>query len=128
MARPKLTPEEREARRRERARFSFSDAAYRHYDPRVSGYGSAEDWINAAESLTGNTHDTTRVRREARAGRPGRNPDLAILNLDDFPADLAGLKTAFRNTMFVVHPDHGGSNEACREALTAFERLSKFYK
>jgi hypothetical protein len=117
-----LTPEEREARRKERSRFSFSSAAYKHYDPRVEGYGSADEWIAAAEAIAaGCTILTTNTSR-------GVNPDLLTLNLTDWPATIAALKTAFRNSLFIYHPDHGGTNEQTIEALKAFERLSKFYK
>lgn len=44
MARVKLTDEERLARKKERARHSFSDAAYKHYDT-SNGFGSTEEWI-----------------------------------------------------------------------------------
>ncbi len=121
MPRPRLTPEEREARRKERSRFTFSDAAYKHYDPRQTGYGSTDEWIAAAEAIAGGatilTTKTTSI-----------NPDLLILNLVDWPATMDGLKRAFRNTLHLVHPDHGGSNEATRDLLAAFGRLSKFYK
>ena len=121
MPRVRLTDEEREARRKERARHSFSDAAYSHYNPRQDGYGSTDEWIAAAEAIAGGatilTTKTTSI-----------NPDLVIMHLTDWPADIAGLKRAFRNSLFLCHPDYGGSNEATRELLAAFERLSKFYK
>jgi hypothetical protein len=53
MARPRLTPEERERRRRERSRYTFSDAAYQHYDPEREGYGRPNDWERIAEMLFG---------------------------------------------------------------------------
>jgi hypothetical protein len=42
----------REAKRKTRAAFSFSDAAYQHYDPVTEGYGSVDEWI-AGPSLAG---------------------------------------------------------------------------
>jgi hypothetical protein len=48
-----LTPEERERRRRERSRHTFSDAAYQHYDPEVEGFGTLNDWERIAEMLFG---------------------------------------------------------------------------
>lgn len=116
----RLSDTEREARRKERARISFSNAAYRHYDPRTEGYGSEAEWIAAAEALAaGCTVLKTKT---------GLNPDLITLHLDELPADIAGLKRAFRNTLHLVHPDHGGTDAATRAALEAFGRLSKFYK
>lgn len=121
MGRPRLTPEEREARRRERVAFSFSDAAYKHYDPKKDGYGSVDDWIAAAEALAGGRgflHTKSKTGLEA---------DLELLFLSELPADIGGLKKAYRNSLFVYHPDHGGTNEQCRAAISAFERLSKQY-
>jgi hypothetical protein len=43
------------------------------------------------------------------------------------PKNIADLKRAFHNALFVVHPDYGGTDEATREALKAFDRLTKFY-
>jgi hypothetical protein len=119
--RPRLTPEEREARRKARSAFSFSRAAYEHYDPRKEGYGSAEEWMAAAEALAGG-RGTLRLKPKT-----GVAADLALLFLDDLPADIAGLKKAYRNTLFLVHPDYGGDVEKCKAVVAAFERLTKFY-
>lgn len=98
---------------------SWSDAAYRHYNP-AEGYGSEDEWIAAAEALaSGGTILITRTRQ---------HPDLEKLYLSEMPQTIAELKRAFRNTLFIVHPDYGGTNEACREALAAFERLSHAYQ
>jgi hypothetical protein len=123
MGRPRLTDEEREARRKERSRKSFSDAGFRHYDT-SEGFGSADEWIGIAEAVAeGLGFLFTRPSAGKRI-----DPDLAILNLDKMPDTIAGLKTAFRKVMQVVHPDHGGTNEACRKALEAFSRLTKHYQ
>lgn len=125
MARPRLSPEEKEARRKARNARTFSDAAYKHYDPKTEGYGSADDWIAAAEAMAGG-------RAHLHAGtdrkKTGLERDLELLNLTELPLTVAELKRAFRNTMFTVHPDYGGTNDQCRDVLTAFERLSKHYK
>jgi hypothetical protein len=117
----RTTMHEREAKRRARASFSFSDAAYAHYDA-GGGYGSADEWIAAAEALAGGNRGFYKTVQS----RP--DPDLTTLMLAEMPPHIDGLKRAFRNLMFLVHPDRpGGSNEACRKALEAFDRLSKFY-
>jgi hypothetical protein len=116
-----LSPEERELRRRERVRRSFSEAAYAHYDPRREGYGSAQEWARVADAFVSG------FKVLADRGRGTKSPDMALLFLDEMPPTLDRLKTAFRNALFVHHPDHGGTNEACRNALEAFKRLSKFY-
>jgi hypothetical protein len=125
MPRTRLTPEEREERRKARNAFTFSDAAYQHYDPKTEGYGSAEEWIRQAEAIAGGRSTLGGTAKP----KTGLERDLELLNLGELPLTMAALKKAFRNTMFVVHPDMpGGTNEACRDALAAFERLSKHYK
>jgi hypothetical protein len=123
MPRPRLTDAEREAKRRARSAFTFSDAAYKHYSPEIEGYGSEDEWISAAEALAGG-----RGAFRPQPNRPRINPDLVTLMLEEMPSHIDGLKKAFRNALFLFHPDRpNGSNEACRNVLTAFERLSKFY-
>jgi hypothetical protein len=122
MPRPRLSPEEREQRRKERIRHSFSDAAYRHYNPETEGYGSTEEWIRAAEALASGC-GILNIRSSGT-----HNPDLLMLNLEALPNDISGLKRAFHNSLFIHHPDYGGTNEACREALAAFERLKRHYQ
>jgi hypothetical protein len=122
MGRARLTPEERDAKRRERAKFSFSDAAYTHYNPKTEGYGSYEEWVHTAEQLLNDKGIARPQRADTQLQR-----DLATLYLDALPETGAMLKTAFRNTLKIVHPDVGGSNEATVEAIKAFERLSKHY-
>lgn len=124
MGRPRLSPEEREARRKARVAHSFSDAAYNHYDPRTEGYGNAEEWIAAAEAIAGHRATFSGTKKP----KTGLEHDLSLLYLDELPDTMAELKKAFRNTMMLVHPDHGGSTKDCQEALAAFERLVKHFK
>jgi hypothetical protein len=124
---PRLTPEERETRRKARAAFSFSDAAYTHYDPKTEGYGSYEEWVNTVEQLL---NDKGIARPQRNRADTQLERDLATLYLDALPATGAALKTAFRNTLKIVHPDVGGpdaSHDRTVEAIKAFERLSKQY-
>jgi hypothetical protein len=117
MARVRMCDAEREAKRKARSAHTFSDAAYRHYDT-SNGFGSFEEWLRAADALTGNQVDNTRGEMQ---------DDLDALFLDSMPSSLIELKKAFRNAMFVHHPDYGGTNDAARKALDAFGRLkSKF--
>lgn len=121
MARAPLSEAERAARKRERARRSFSDAGYRHYNPALEGYGSVDEWLRKADAiLTG--------RGLAQAFDPADTQlqrDLRTLNLEALPGDAAGLKRAYRNTLFLVHPDHGGTAAATIAATEAFERLAR---
>ena len=123
MARARLTDAERAARQRERTRRSFSDEGYRHYNPALEGYGSVDEWLRKADAiLTG--------RGIAQAFDPGDTQlqrDLRTLNLDSLPGDAAGLKRAYRNTLFLVHPDHGGTAAATIAATEAFERLARHF-
>lgn len=119
----RLTDEERLARKKARARHSFSDAAYKHYNPSLEGFGSTDEWMRKAEAiLTGRGILKAFDRADTQLNR-----DLATLNLDAMPGDAAGLKRAYRNTLFIVHPDYGGSNEATIAAGAAFERLAKHF-
>jgi hypothetical protein len=121
MPRVKLTDEERAARIKARTVYSFSDAAYKHYDE-SEGFGSADEWIRIAEALLGGGAKLVFSKEDKNS------KDLAYLNLFEMPATPELLKKAFRNSLFIYHPDHGGSNEAVREAMAAFERLSKHYR
>jgi hypothetical protein len=118
MGRPRLSPEEREARRKARSKHSFSDAAYQHYDPAVEGFGSEEQWEATAKKLFGD-------RFVPGSGRAtiNRNKWLLALGLDEMPETLDNLKKAFRAAMFRNHPDYGGTNAAARDTMEAFEVL-----
>lgn len=113
--RVRLTPAEREARRRERSRHSFSDAAYAHYDPAKEGWGTPDSWEEIARKVFG----------LARLKTGPVNKWLAALYLDTMPASAAELKKAFRAAMFKNHPDYGGTNEAARETMEAYETLQR---
>lgn len=113
--RARLTPAERDAKRRERARFSFSDAAYRHYNPEKDGFGNADQWEDIARQLFG-------LLGKVDSG-PTPNKWLRALYIDEMPTTLAALKSAFRAAMFKSHPDYGGSNETARATMEAFAVL-----
>lgn len=113
MGRPQMSPAEREAKRKARSRHSFSDAAYRHYDPKRDGFGDPEQWESYARLLFG----TQKLKAEPA------NKWLAALYLNDMPATFEALRKAFRAAMFKSHPDYGGSNEAARATMEAYETL-----
>lgn len=110
---------------RARVSFSFSDAAYRHYDT-SEGFGSADEWMAAAEELASG-RSTLRDEPKARKRTRYVDPRLRALGLDAMPTDIRGLKRAFREALFRTHPDHGGTSEACREVLSAYEQLVRRY-
>lgn len=113
--RPRLTPEQREAKRKERARFSFSDASYRHYNPEQDGFGDPDQWEGYARKLFG--------LQKLKTGPV--NKWLVALYLDEMPATFEALKKAFRAAMFKNHPDYGGTNEAARDTMEAFDTLRR---
>lgn len=119
MGRPRLSPEERETRRKARIAFQFSDAAYEHYDPSVEGYGNAEEWARIAEELFGKAPPTRRFTK---------NDWLTILGINYMPKTLDELKTVFRKAMMKAHPDHGGTSEAARDVLEAYARIKSQMK
>ncbi len=113
------------------ARNRFSDESYSHYDPKIEGFGSAEEWAHIADSIADKIGGNKGFRQTINqpVANHKKNPDLELLLLDNLPATVNGLKIAFRNTMFIVHPDvEGGSNEACRNVLEAYERLLRLYQ
>jgi hypothetical protein len=116
----RLPPGEAERRRKARSAFTFSDAAYKHYNTRTEGFGSVEDWIRIAEALSGGASPvkvkTTKVPK-----------DLEWFGLDALPTDTVGLKKAFRNACFVYHPDHGGTEADFQAMYAAYQRLLKQY-
>ncbi|RYF09849.1 MAG: hypothetical protein EOO77_22830, partial [Oxalobacteraceae bacterium] len=117
----RLSDAERAERKKARAKLSFSDASYRHYNPALEGFGSIDEWMRKADAiLTGKGILKAFDRADTQMSR-----DLATLNLDALPGDAAGLKRAFRNTAMFTHPDKGGTTEAFREVVAAFERLGK---
>lgn len=121
MPRARMSDAEREAKRRARSAHSFSDAAYRHYDT-SRGYGSAAEWADAAEAMSGG--------RGALRFQPPRakvDADLVWMGLVEMPDSIEVLIAAFRKAMFVHHPDHGGDLEAAKAALAAYGRLKDAY-
>ena len=60
-----LTPEQKEARRKERNARTFSDAAYRHYDT-SEGFGSAEEWFRKASETLGENLRTCAPRPQTQ--------------------------------------------------------------
>lgn len=116
MTRRLLTDAERDERRRR----SFSDEAYRHYDA-SRGFGSRAEWEAAAERLA---QGRGAYRRGGFAEAPS---DLTILGLAAMPADIDGLRSAFRAQAKRTHPDTGGDPMAFKAVYAAYERLVRHY-
>lgn len=111
--RARLTEEERLARKRERARRSFSDAAYQHYDA-SAGFGSSDEWVHSAETMAG---------RYVPSPKPVRDSMLAILGLSSLPSSYDELRTAFAAAIRLAHPDQGGTEAGARACIEAFASL-----
>jgi hypothetical protein len=124
--RTRLSPEQREARRRARAQFSFSDAAYEHYDT-ADGFGSAEEWFRSADALA----DALGLGAGAKpkpTSKSASNPKLRILGLEALPATFDEFKSAFRRAARRAHPDGGGSDETFRAVYAAYEEIVRSYE
>jgi hypothetical protein len=55
---------------------------------------------------------------------PG-NPDLTTLGLDRMPPSGTELRLAYRRAAKAAHPDSGGSADAFRAVVEAFDRLAR---
>ena len=124
MARTRLTDEERAARRKARNAHTFSDAAYKHYDPRKEGYGDADQWIKTAEALFGN-YGSFRVRVDGNDAK--LTADMELLGLWTATFDMKELKAAMARAARAVHPDinkETGSSIKLRKVLEAYQRLA----
>jgi hypothetical protein len=117
MPRPRMSEAERLAKRKARNAFTFSDKAYKHYDPKTEGYGGPDQWETIAEHLFG---------KVVAHGEFARY--LTVLALTVMPSSLAELVSAFRAAMFKAHPDYGGSNADARAVLEAYAVLKKKIK
>lgn len=100
-------------------------ARYRTYDPQTEGYGSRQQWEEAAEALASGMGTYRRVAGARSSDRV--NPALTTLGLRELPPTMGELKRAMRNAMFTAHPDHGGTDEAARAVLDAFKALLSSY-
>jgi hypothetical protein len=90
-------------------------------DELSEGFGTIDDLIKAAEALVGTRSSLVR-------NKPAASADMQTLFLDAMPDTVAGLKTAYRNSLFIYHPDHGGTDAKAIAARDAFERLLRNYK
>lgn len=119
MPRPRLSDEEREARRRERNRRGFAEAKFRQFDPNDGiGYGSAEQWRSAAHAKVGGagfTMSSTSISREIRA-------DLDEFGFPQMPS-LEQLRSTYRRMAVAKHPNGGGTHEGFIAFKAAYDRL-----
>lgn len=107
---------------------SFLDR-YKHYDP-AEGKGSPEEWAALAdamaEKIMGDWEEPEPKQAKGSKRLPKKpDPDLNYLFLDTMPNSVDRLKTAFRNSLHIYHPDKGGSNQATIKAIETYERLLK---
>ena len=109
----RLDPAERERRRKERSRRSFSDAAYEHYDPAKEGFGSSAEWVNTANERLG-------VGTIAAASD---DADLTHFGLTAYPRSEAELTALYRKLAKTKHPNAGGSHDDFIAFRAAYDRL-----
>ena len=120
MGRARLDPVERDRRAAERSRRTWSGENYRTYDPtNDGGFGRKADWERIAAEMFGG---------KVLTGPPTRGLWLFLLGLDTMPTTRTALKKAFHTMMFKVHPDMGGTAEATREVMEAYEMLKMRYE
>ncbi len=100
----RLTPEEKEQRRKEKNKKLF--ASYRHTTDGIRG--NREQWRNQAKAIAGDTSFTL----------------LLILGLTSLP-DKEGLEKDWKKKLREVHPDLGGSHEETVKVNNAYEELCK---
>ena len=131
----KLPPGEAERRAAERRARTWSGANYKTYDPEEEGYGSYEQWAGAASAFANGEfiYIETEFKpepkpagtTEAPKAKPTHsNPDVAILGMDNFPADYAALKSAYRKAVFKSFQD-SGSSDTSPAYVSAFMALTK---
>jgi len=130
MARERLSPEERERRKKERSRQQWarmkSGEAYNHFDPRDGvGYGSEAQWQAAAEDRINGGNGSPEAVKVARKVKI--DADLVILGLTEMPTK-EGLTRAYRLKSREVHPDiKGGSHTKFIAVRAAYDRLVARY-
>ena len=83
---------------------SFTDAAYKHYDVRAEGFGSAGEWFRIAEAMAAGRKQY-RPPPRARRAPTGLAADLALLDLPEMPREVKDLVRAMRKRARVLHPD-----------------------
>lgn len=107
----------------ERARKVWKGETHRKYNPAAEGFGSVDQWIAAAEAAA-HGRGAFRGARGASAKAVG---DLDWFGLTSLPADVGGLKRAFRKAALRYHPDQGGNAVEFKAMVAAYERLLKGY-
>jgi hypothetical protein len=121
----KDSPEVRAAKRKARNAFTFSDAAYKHYDPAKEGYGSPDEWAAQAEAMAEGRG--TFKRAEGRKSQTKVTKDMAIMGLLEMPADISGLRQAMLRAMESVGGHYKGEGAKVRAVIDAFKRLCEQY-
>lgn len=107
-------------------RAGFSDAAYRHYNLR-DGFGSAWEWMAAAEALAAGRGRYKAPPRRSHNTWFTQDDDLRLLGLNAMPATAKDLVKAMRKMAMKLHPDFGGDAKAFDAMHQAYERLVKRY-
>lgn len=118
MARARLSPEEREARRKARSAFTFSDAAYKHYNPAEEGFGSFEEWAEIAKQIAAEM-----VLPNAPVF--DKNTDIRIFQPNYAPKTRTELMADFRVAARATHPDCGGDAASFRRVVEICDRIKR---
>lgn len=120
----KLSPEERERRRKERAKASFSDSAYKHYDA-TGGFGSEDEW----QFILDEFQYVKELIHEIYGGTPQKTVNSSgsadIFSSAFSPQTFDDLKKAFRAAALEHHPDRGGNATKFVAAKEIYDRIKK---
>jgi hypothetical protein len=124
-----------EERAAERKRKTFSGENYQTYDPEVEGYGSYEEWAAmAAAFVNGDVQfeiedDTiTEPTKPANTKKKkNANPNLAVLDLDEMPINLVGLKKGYRSSVMAAFRA-AESNDTSPDYVNAFSKITRAFE
>src|SRR4051812_45643794 len=96
-----------------------SQERYGTYDPETEGYGTPKDWRRNFEQTIFGTEELARLL--------GQDNPIHILGFATLPT-FDELRKAFRKLMMENHPDHGGSDDAAKRIIAAYQTLKARYQ
>lgn len=128
----RLPPGVAEARAAERHRATFSGENYQKYNPEVEGYGNYAEWAAmAAAFVNGDVQfeieGATTTAAKPSAKKKNANPNLAMLDLDEMPINLAGLNKGYRTAVMAAFRA-ANSKDTSPEYVNAFSKITRAFE